>query len=131
MRQITLREFQLHPTKQLEKLPFIITRSGEEVAQVSSLDGQPVNKPEQKPVNSVQEQVATDSTASPDDITSYFVKPPAKTARCQAPNSNCRNTGRKSIISFYQSEGENKKELFLCDLHVKKAREQEMEVAVV
>lgn len=31
-------------------------------------------------------------------------------------------------FSHYDSEGLVKKELFLCDLHVKKAREQEMEV---
>src|SRR5439155_15404701 len=63
-----------------------------------------------------------------EDVTTQDTRP---TGKCQAPNGICRNLGYKYRIAFYDSEGLVKKELFLCEVHVKKAKEQDMEVVEI
>lgn len=77
-----------------------------------AIEGIPHNKPE-----TLQE-----------DVTSQYAQP---TGKCQVPNGICRNRGYKYRASFYDSEGEVTREVFLCDLHVRKMREGNVEVVEV
>lgn len=45
-------------------------------------------------------------------------------ARCEAPNTSCRNEGQQYRIGFMTDEGIKKKDLYLCASHLQKARSE-------
>jgi hypothetical protein len=152
MRKVGIKQFQKNIYKELADSPFIITKNGKYFrtvidegvatspkesantnpsATTYTVSNKPLgldHLPEDGSNLTVEGIPHNKPEALQEDVTIQDARP---TGKCQIPNGICRNLGYKYKIAFYDSEGLVKKDLFLCDLHVKKAKEQDMEVQEV
>jgi hypothetical protein len=144
MRKVGIKQFQKNNYKELANPPFIITRNGKDYRMVMDIETTAYKTPANDPIglNPLPEDGIniislpksfkdSDLHKLPplrEDVTTQDAKPQGK---CQLANPPCRNLGYKYRISFYQSEGEITKEIFLCGNHVKKAKQEGTEVEEV
>ena len=49
--------------------------------------------------------------------------PESLMGKCEVPNMSCRGFGKKYRIEYFDTEGLQKKEVYLCPEHAKKTRE--------
>lgn len=157
MRKIGIRQFQQNFHKELKDLPFIVTKDGKEYCEVNvsqtdvtttavnafqnyplvrTSGGKLVNigidlaGEDSKDISVIN--VDLDKINFPDasqlqDPKFGLVKA-CPAGRCEAPNTNCKGVGKGYCVTFMTDEGEKKKEIFLCDAHVKKAKSSGTEV---
>jgi antitoxin (DNA-binding transcriptional repressor) of toxin-antitoxin stability system len=128
MKQVSIREAQVHLTTLLRELPVEITRRGKPVAILSSVDEDTVKNKQLKedltviekdPIVQVQEvkEAAETITAK-------------KSGNCEAPNQRCflPAAGQYRITLYDPDKGEIKKELDLCTKHYQKALKEGAEI---
>ena len=134
VRRVGIRQFQQNFHKELKELPFIVTKDGNDYCVVTPLTA----------INDIVKMLRSDDVTTPVTTeknmpmvhSGWAVDPEEQlddkpTDRCQAPNANCKNIGYLYRVTFMSDEGEKKKEIFLCGVHIKKAKESGMEVTEV
>lgn len=100
MKRVSVRNFQLKPTKYLGDLPIILTKYNKDVAKVVPFSENVLTEKPEEPKNSDWE------------------------GQCQAPNQRCRSFGKKYVIMFIGDDGEQTVEQALCEEHLLLAKQQ-------
>lgn len=93
MQRVSVRDFQLKPTKFLKELPIVLTQYNKDVAKIVPMT----------------ENVLTDEPEKPET---------GWRRTCEAPNQNCKLFGKKYLIVLESEEGEHRIENYLCPTHL-------------
>jgi antitoxin (DNA-binding transcriptional repressor) of toxin-antitoxin stability system len=131
MIEIALREFQLHPTQYLKKLPLVLTQYNKPIAQIVPFVNTSVNsfpRTIKDTANVLIRPIRRMPMITKQIPTEEMTTDALEQGRCEAPNIICKNLGYEYIVTFMTDEGEKKKKVFLCGLHLRKAKDSEMEV---
>lgn len=118
MKHIPLREFQLHASKYLQDLPLVLTVRNTPVATINPFVNSSVNKDIKLANKVLTDEKDVNNEPSTLEISMLH----DQIGRCEAPNTGCRLEGKKYLVGFMTDEGIQKKKMFLCSIHLKKAR---------
>ena len=138
MKQIPLREFQLHPTKYIKELPLVITQYNLPIAKIIPFSNTSVNKqddvtspkPQKAKLEEIKKETGVTTLSEITQELNVDQGHPVTTAKCQI-KEGCRAFGQEYKITYIGDEGEITEQKYLCDLHVKKARQHGTEVVEV
>lgn len=123
MKRISLREFQLHPTKYLRELPLVLTQYNIPVATVNTfIENNTIDVTEVLTDNTDDkmnnEKVLTQELTP---STNNMPEPPRDLLSCTVPFCKNMSKGRYRVTT---DAGENTKELWMCSLHLAKAQRE-------
>jgi hypothetical protein len=124
MNQISLREFQLHASKYMDKLPLVLTQYNLPIAIVSKINEETTYYKKGTWIAGVDSQKAVNIPVLKNPSFSIDTK---KIAHCDIPL--CKSFEGHLIEGLaYTDEGEVKKKIYLCKFHIAKAKRNNEEI---